>query len=165
MIRWVDLRYYITTMVELKETIEETVSAGSGSSPTLSRDVGQDALSAYGFSNNVLRAWLGTYSIGVPALLFSGEGLRSKLAASGHANCVALCFALAIACQVALTFFNKYTQWGVYAKSSDPPLINAFTAWCERASEWILIDLFVDLATICLLAVGTVTAYRSIFPS
>jgi len=51
---------------------------------------------------------------------------------------------------------------GMNARHTDPPRVDWITKWCEEASEWILLDLLTDLATMALLATGTVLAFRAL---
>jgi hypothetical protein len=125
-------------------------------------DQASDFLNAYDFSTGVLRAWLGAYSVGVPAFLFTHEAILKKLVAHHRATCIAEIFAGAIALQVLITFINKYVQWGVYTRHSPPKRINWYTDFCENASEWIWMDAIVDVATIVLLAWGTLMVFSSL---
>jgi hypothetical protein len=121
-----------------------------------------DFLKAYDFSTGLLRAWLGAYSVGVPALLLTHDGALKRLVAQHQATRIAGIFALAIGLQVAITLINKYIQWGAYARHSPPKRINWYTDLCETASEWIWLDAIVDITTIGLLAWGSITVFSSL---
>jgi hypothetical protein len=121
-----------------------------------------DFLEGYSTSTALLKAWLGAYSVGVPAFLFTHEKVLAKLSAQGRAACVAEIFAAAIALQVFVTLLNKYTQWGVYARHSAPKRINWYTNLCEKMSEWIWLDAIADIATIALLAWGSSLVFSSL---
>jgi hypothetical protein len=137
------------------------VAAAAG--PHVDRKAARDALGAYDFGMKTLRAWLGTYSVGVPAFLFTRETALRRLVQHEDAYRVALMFAIAIALQVALTFINKYTQWLVYARHSEPSgWDNKLTRWAEKVSEWIWIDLLFDFGTIVFLVMGTYWAFKSV---
>lgn len=118
-----------------------------------------DFLSSYNNATGLLRAWLGAYSVGVPAFLFTHDSVLTKLVAQRKAALVAEIFALAIACQVAITFLNKYVEWGVYDRYSPPERDNWYTRICDKISEWIWLDLIADVATIAFLAWGSVTVF------
>ncbi|HYB65313.1 MAG TPA: hypothetical protein VEC59_08645 [Steroidobacteraceae bacterium] len=122
-------------------------------------DQARDFLGSYNSATNLLRAWLGAYSVGVPAFLFTHDSALTKLVDHNAAAKVAEIFALAIAFQVAITLINKYVEWGVYARHSPPPTRNWYTALCEKASEWIWLDLTADLATIGLLVWGSLVVF------
>jgi hypothetical protein len=122
----------------------------------------KDFLEGYKTSAALLKAWLGAYSVGVPAFLFTHDKVLTKLVAQGHALCVAQIFGIAIALQVAVTFANKYIQWGVYARHSEPKRIDAYTDLCEKMSEWIWVDALADATTIALLAWGSVVVFFSL---
>ena len=122
----------------------------------------KDFLEGYGTSTNLLKAWLGAYSVGVPAFLFTHDKILTKLVAQGRAACIAELFAAAIALQVLVTLINKYVQWGVYARHSTPKRINGYTNLCERMSEWIWLDALADLATVALLAWGSFVTFTSL---
>jgi len=121
-----------------------------------------DLLAAYNFSTGLLRAWLGTYSVGVPAFIFSREDVLKKLVSQHRATGVAELFALAISLQVAITLINKYIEWGAYAKYSTPKLINWYTNFADKASEWIWLDALADVGTIALLAWGSVVVFSAL---
>jgi hypothetical protein len=121
-----------------------------------------DFLDAYGSSSALLKAWLGAYSVGVPAFLFMHEKVLGRLLAQGRATCVAELFASAIALQVLITLINKYIGWGVYSRHSPPPRLNWYTNLCETMSEWIWMDVIADLATIALLTWGSVLVFASL---
>jgi hypothetical protein len=125
-------------------------------------DQAGDFLKAYDFSTGVLRAWLGAYSVGVPAFLFTHDDVLKKLVAQHRAVYIAEIFALAVALQVAITFINKYIQWGVYSRHSPPRRINWYTNLCEKMSEWILVDALVDIATIVFLGWGSFLVFTSL---
>jgi hypothetical protein len=121
-----------------------------------------DFLNAYDFSTGILRAWLGAYSVGVPAFLFTHDDVLKKLIAQHRAAHIAELFALAIALQVLITLINKYVQWGVYARHSTPKRFNWYTNLCEKASEWIWMDAVADIATIAFLAWGSLLVFSSL---
>jgi hypothetical protein len=121
-----------------------------------------DFLDGYTSSATLLKAWLGTYSVGVPAFLFTHDKVLTKLVAQGRAACIAEVFACAIGLQVFVTFLNKYIQWGTYARHSPPATINWYTTFCEKASEWIWVDALVDATTIALLAWGSLVVFASL---
>jgi hypothetical protein len=100
--------------------------------------------------------------VGVPAFLFSKSAVVDKLIAHHAAYRIGALFAAAIGLQVAITFFNKYTQWGVYASHTEPPIVGPIPDWCERVSEWILVDLCMDAGTILLLALGTFQVFTTL---
>jgi len=122
-------------------------------------DQAGDFLKAYDYSAGLLRAWLGAYSVGVPAFLFTQESAWKKLVEQGAAPRVGAIFAVAIAFQVGITLINKYIQWGVYSRYSPPERLNWFTNFCDKASEWIWLDAIADLTTIGLLVWGSLTVF------
>jgi hypothetical protein len=124
-----------------------------------SEDTAKNALEAYGYCTNVLRLWFGTYSIGAPALILSNDKLRQVVMSSAGGKGVLSCFAGAIALQVFLTFVNKFTQYGVYELHGSTKTKNWFTLGSEKVSDWIIIDLIADVATIVFLALGTIRLY------
>jgi len=126
------------------------------------QDQVSDFLDAYDFSTGILRAWLGAYSVGVPAFLFTHDEVLKKLVAQHRAAHIAELFALAIVLQVLITLINKYVQWGVYARHSTPKRINRYTNLCEKASEWIWMDAIADIATIVFLAWGSLLVFSSL---
>jgi len=85
-----------------------------------------------------------------------------KLVAQHRAVGIAEAFALAILLQVAITFINKYIQWGIYSRHSAPRRINWYTDLCEQMSEWIWIDALVDIATIVFLGWGSFIVFTSL---
>jgi hypothetical protein len=127
------------------------------------KELARGSYASYESGRNVLRAWLAAYSIGVPALILTTSSLREELKKHGTADSVMLLFGSAIALQVAITWFNKYTQWGTYAFHADPPEITRFTKLCDRVSSWIWIDCAVDLSSMVALVWGSAVAYRSVF--
>jgi hypothetical protein len=126
------------------------------------RETANASYEAYSYCNRTLRAWLATYSVGVPAFLFTKSAVINKLKGQNVLYSVALLFAVAIALQIALTFVNKYTQWAVYAKHTPPPSTGPIIDWCETVSEWIWVDLLLDSATILLLAWGSFDVFTAL---
>jgi hypothetical protein len=122
-------------------------------------EIAKAALDAYGYCTNILRAWFGAYSIGVPALVLSTDKLRQALLASKWNQAVLCCFAGAIALQVFLTFINKYTQYGVYERYGTSKTMNWFTKGSESISDWIWVDFIADVGTIIFLVVGSVMVF------
>ena len=147
-----------------------TVSAGHTAEPAGAivaqspndDEIAKAALEAYGYCTNVLRAWFGAYSIGVPALVLSTDKLRQPLLASGHSKSALGCFVGAIALQVLLTFINKYTQYGVYERYGTAKTRNWFTAGSESISDWILVDFVADVGTIVCLVAGSLAIFNII---
>jgi len=125
-------------------------------------DQASDFLKAYDFSTGLLRAWLGAYSVGVPAFLFTHDDVLKKLVAQHRAAHIAELFALAIALQVLITLINKYVQWGIYARHSPPKRVNWYTNLCDKASEWIWMDAVADIASIVSLAWGSLMVFSSL---
>lgn len=126
------------------------------------KEIAKAALDAYGYCTNILRAWFGAYSIGVPALILSTDKLRQMILASGWSKQILGCFAGAIALQVFLTFINKYTQYGVYERYGTSPTKNWFTKGSETVSDWILVDFSADVGTIILLVIGSLMTFSVI---
>jgi hypothetical protein len=137
------------------DPVAERHPANSGSKVAIAKA----SLASYDTTTRILKAWFGAYSLGVPAFLFTRDAVVHKLVAHHAALCIASIFALAILLQVFILFFNKYTQWGVYAMHSTPERIDSFTRWCDRASEWIWLDFWIDVLTIVLLAIGSVRVF------
>jgi len=135
---------------------EDSVPSSTSCDPP---DIAKNSLEAYGYCTNVLRLWFGTYSIGAPALILSNDKLRQVVLASVNGKGVLSCFAAAIALQVFLTFVNKFTQYGVYELYGGSKTRNWFTLGSEKVSDWIMIDLVVDVATLFFLAFGTIKLY------
>ena len=125
-----------------------------------SEEVAKSALASYDYFTNILRLWFGAYSIGTPALIVNSDKLRAIVLASPDGKGLLTCFAAAIALQVFLTFLNKYTQYGVYNLYGNPPTRKWWTLGSEKISEWIVIDLLIDVATIAFLSIGTISLYR-----
>ena len=73
-------------------------------------DQSADFLQAYNSATNLLLAWLGTYSVGVPAFLFTNQAALTKLVSQQKTARVAVIFGLAIASQVLITLLNKYIE-------------------------------------------------------
>ena len=130
-----------------------------GDSKKNDEEIAKAALDAYGYCTNILRAWFGAYSIGVPALILSTDKLRQMILASGWSKQVLGCFAGAIALQVFLTFINKYTQYGVYERYGTSRTKNWFTKGSETVSDWILVDFSADVGTIILLVIGSLMTF------
>jgi len=118
-------------------------------------EIAKAALEAYGYCTNILRAWFGAYSIGVPALILSSDKLRQTMLASGHSKPVLSCFAGAIALQVFLTFVNKYSQYGVYERYGSSKTKNWLTAGAVSISDWMWVDFLSDVGTIIFLVIGS----------
>ena len=125
-------------------------------------EIAKDSLEAYGYCTNILRAWFGAYSIGVPALILSTDKVRQLILASRDSRGLLGCFAGAIALQVLLTFLNKYTQYGVYERHSHSKTTNWFTSGSVKISDWILVDFIADAGTIVLLVFGSFMTYNAI---
>jgi hypothetical protein len=133
-----------------------------GDSKKHNEDIAKAALDAYGYCTNILRAWFGAYSIGVPALILSTDKLRQSILACGLSKQILGCFAGAIALQVLLTFINKYTQYGVYERYGTSHTKNWFTKGSETVSDWILVDFSADVGTIILLVIGSLMTFSVI---
>jgi hypothetical protein len=122
-------------------------------------EIAKSALEAYGYCTNILRAWFGAYSIGVPALILSSDKLRQTMLASGLSKRVLSCFAGAIALQVFLTFVNKYSQYGVYERYGSSKTRNWLTAGAVSISDWMWVDFISDVGTIIFLVIGSLMTF------
>ena len=104
----------------------------------------------------VLRTWFVAYGIGGPVLLLTNEAVRSKIATSGFARCIALAFLIGVGLQVLLALVNKTALWLCYKAAREP---NLRKSRAYRAAEWFAyefwIDFLVDLTSFVLFAWAT----------
>jgi hypothetical protein len=104
----------------------------------------------------VLRTWFVAYGIGGPVLLLTNEAVRSQIATSGFARCIASAFLIGVGLQVLLALFNKTALWLCY-KAEREPRLRERRAY--RAAEWFAyefwIDFFVDLSSFVVFAWAT----------
>jgi hypothetical protein len=104
----------------------------------------------------ILRTWLVAYGIGGPVLLLTNDTMRSKLAASGEARCIASAFLVGVGLQVLLAFLNKTFLWLCYRAEREQKLRQKVA---YRVAEWFAyefwFDFLVDLVSLVLLGWAT----------
>ena len=125
-------------------------------------DKASDLFDDYDEFAKVLRTWFVAYGIGGPVLLLTNETVRLKLAASGHARCIASAFLIGVGLQVLLALFNKTALWLCYRAEREPRLRQKIV---YRAAEWFVyefwIDFLADLSSFGVLAWATLSSIHA----
>jgi hypothetical protein len=89
-------------------------------------------------------------------LLLTNDTVRSKIAASGYARCIASAFLIGVGLQVLLALFNKTALWLCYMAEREPSLRERRA---YRVAEWFAyvfwVDFIVDIASFILFAWAT----------
>jgi hypothetical protein len=100
-----------------------------------------DLFDDYNEFAKVLRTWFVAYGIGGPVLLLTNEAVRSKIAASGFARCIAAAFLIGVGSQVLLALINKTALWLCYKAAREP---NLRKRPAYRAAEWFAYEFWID---------------------
>lgn len=112
-----------------------------------------------------LRTWLVAYGIGAPVLLMTNEKIWDVVKKSGEARWVGGCYLIAVGIQIVLAALNKSVNWAMYFGEANVEFKNEPV---YRLADWLsrmyLLDLVVDLLSICLFAWATVKAFCVIVP-
>jgi hypothetical protein len=136
-----------------------TETEGGDEQEELESDVN---FTAYQWHANTLRTWFVAYGIGAPVLFLTQEKVWAKFSQSDYCGAVAGLFLTGVGLQVLLAMLNKTIMWLLYFGSLEPET-RAGRWWhlaADRVSEWIWLDILVDLVSFAAFAAATVLAFR-----
>lgn len=117
---------------------------------------------AYRQHATTLRNWFVAYGVGGPVVLLTNSTLLAALKASSDLATVGWSFLLGVGLQVLLALIDKYADWICYRHALHPD--NPATK-CQRLATWWVEanapSFLMDLSSMVLLSVATVTVFRS----
>lgn len=118
----------------------------------------------YAEYSKVLRTWLVAYGVGAPILLATTDRLADKIAGSGVAGAITLCFLLGVIAQVFMASWNKAVMWALYYGSLNPQFSGTRRyRFAYQSSENLRVDIAVDLVSIVLFSIATGIALQNVY--
>lgn len=109
-------------------------------------------LKLYSEYNKTLRAWFVAFGIAAPAIFITSKEAKEYLLLSPDINYIIRLFLIGVACQIFISFLNKFISWSAYYRD-DCTLMNGND--CHPASKYfashenkIWIDIAFDVLTI-----------------
>lgn len=116
----------------------------------------------------ILRTWLVAYGIGAPVLVLTNDALSAQFISKPEIKYFGSAFLLGVMIQVALAFLNKVVMWTCYYGEEEDEEDVFKKTWIYKSAHWLsnqfLIDIALDLLTICLFCYATLGLFKLLLP-